>query len=112
MVHASDGTLVTAGKPAKAGEILTVYASGLGPTKPGVDPGQPFPSSPLQLVSSPVQVVVNGNAYDVLYAGGYPGAVDAYQVNFRMPDGANSGQATLQLASAWIAGPAVRIPVQ
>jgi len=112
VVHASDGTLVTASKPAKAGEVLTVYASGLGPTKPGVDPGQPFPSSPLQPVSSPVQVVVNGNAYDVLYAGGYPGTVDGYQVNFRMPDGATSGQAVLQLASAWIAGPAVKIPAQ
>jgi hypothetical protein len=64
-VHSSDGSLVTSAKPARAGEILTLFASGLGPTKPGVDPGQPFPSSPLQIVNSPVQVLVNGNSADV-----------------------------------------------
>jgi len=112
VVHASDNTPVTPGRPAKAGEILSLFASGLGPTKPGVDPGQPFPADPLQLVNSPVQVLVNGNAGEVLYAGGYPGAVDGYQVNFRLPDGTTPGQAALQLTSAWIAGPAVNIPVQ
>jgi uncharacterized protein (TIGR03437 family) len=57
-------------------------------------------------------VLVNGNAGDVLYAGGYSGAVDGYQVNFRVPDGIAQGQAFLQLISAWIAGPAVTIPIQ
>ena len=112
VIHASDGTLVSASRPAKAGEVLTLYASGLGPTKPSVDPGQPFTPDPRQLVNSPVQVLVNGNPADLLYAGGYPGAVDGYQVNFRVSDGTRSGQATLQLTSAWIAGLAVNIPVQ
>jgi len=112
VIHASDGSQVSAAKPAKAGEILTLFASGLGPTRPGVDPGQPFPASPLQVVNSPVEVLVNGNSADVLYAGGYPGAVDGYQVNFRIPDGAGQGQASIQLTSAWIAGPTANIPVQ
>ena len=103
---------MTAAKPARAGEILTLFASGLGPTRPGVDPGQPFPADPLQVVNSPIQVFVNGNPADVLYAGGYPGAVDGYQVNFRVPDGATPGQASLRLASAWITGPSVSIPVR
>lgn len=54
---------------------------------------------------------MNGNPYDVLYAGGYPGAVDGYQVNFTVPGGA-TGQVSLQLTSAWISGPAVKIPIQ
>jgi hypothetical protein len=112
VVHASDGSLVTPAKPARAGEILTLFASGLGPTKPGVDPGQPFPASPPQIVNSPVQVLVNGNPGDVLYAGTYPGAVDGYQVNFRVPDGTALGQASLQVAAAWITGSSVKIPVQ
>jgi hypothetical protein len=112
VVHASDSRLVTAGNPAKTGEIIALYASGLGPTRPGVDPGQPFTADPLQVVSSPVQVLVNGNPADVLYAGGYPGAVDGYQVNFRVPDGATQGQVSLQLTSAWIAGPPVSISVR
>jgi uncharacterized protein (TIGR03437 family) len=104
--------LVNAVKPAKAGEILTLFASGLGPTRPGVDPGQPFTADPLQVVNSPVQVFVNGNPADVLYAGGYPGALDGYQVNFRVPEGTTLGQVSVQLTSAWIAGPSVSIPVR
>jgi hypothetical protein len=112
VIHSNDGSLVTAAKPAKAGEVLTLFASGLGPTRPGVDPGQPFPLDPLQIVNSPIQVLVNGSAGDILYAGGYPGAVDGFQVNFRVPSGATPGQAALQLTSAWILGPAVNIAVQ
>jgi uncharacterized protein (TIGR03437 family) len=69
-------------------------------------------SVPLQVVNSPVQVLVNENPGDVLYAGGYPGAVDGYQVNFRVPDGVTPGEASIQLFSAWIGGPSVNIPVQ
>ena len=112
IVHAEDNTYVTAAKPAQAGEILTLYASGLGPTRPGVDPGQPFLSSPLQVVNSPIQVLVNGIPGDVLYAGGYPGAVDVYQVNFRVPAGVTHGVAAVQLTSAWMAGPAASLPLQ
>lgn len=112
IIHASDGTLVTTAKPAKPGEILSAFASGLGPTKPGVSPGQPFPTSTLQPVNSPVQVLVNGEPGDVSYAGGYPGAVDGYQVNFRVPDDAAPGMASIQLTSAWIGGQAVSMPVQ
>lgn len=112
VVHGSDFTLVTAGKPAKAGEILSLFATGLGPTRPGVEPGQTFTADRPQVVNSPVGVLVNGKPGEVLYAGGYPGTVDGYQVNLRVPDGTASGQASLQLTSAWIAGPEVRIAIQ
>ena len=112
IVHSSDFSPVTAANPAKAGEVLALFASGLGPTRPGVDPNQAFTANPLQVVTSPVQVLVNGIPGDVLYAGGYPGAVDGYQVNFRVPDGATPGQGSVQLTSAWIGGPSVSIAVR
>ncbi len=112
VVHASDFTLVTTAKPAKSGEILTLFASGLGPTRPGVDPGQPFTADPVQVVNSPLDVIVNGKPAEVLYAGGYPGVVDGYQVNFRVPEGTTAGMAAVQLTSAWITGPGVKIAVQ
>ena len=112
IVHASDFSPVTASKPAAAGEILSVFANGLGPTIPGVDPGQPFPASPLQAVSSPVGVTVNGKPAEVLAAVGFPGTVDGYQVNFRVPSDASKGSATIQLAAAWISGPSVSMPIQ
>jgi len=77
-----------------------------------LNPGQPFPSSPLALANSPVEVRVNGAAAKVLYAGGYPGAIDAYQVNFSLPTSLVSGTASLQLIAAWIPGAEVKLPVQ
>lgn len=112
IVHSSDFSLVTTAKPARSGEVLTLFASGLGPTRPGVEPGQPFPPAPLQECNSPIEVLLDGRPSEVLYAGGYPGAVDRYQVNFRVPDGLVPGPATLQLTSAWIAGGEVKLAIQ
>ena len=112
IVHAPDFSLVSSSKPARSGEILSLFVTGLGPTVPGVDPGQPFPAQPLQTANSPVDVTVNGVATEVLYAGGYPGSVDSYQINFRMPSGLPAGMATLQISAAWIAGPPVLLSVQ
>jgi len=78
VTHSGDFTPVTASKPAAAGEILSLFATGLGPTNPGVDPGQPFPSSPATAVNSPVDITVNGKPAEVLGAVGFPGAVDSY----------------------------------
>ena len=82
VTHSSDFSLVTAAKPAAAGEILSLFATDLGPTNVSLSPGQPFPSSPLAQVTSPIEVTVNGNSAEVLAAVGYPGSVDGYQVNF------------------------------
>jgi uncharacterized protein (TIGR03437 family) len=112
VTHSSDFSPVTASKPAAAGEILSLFASGLGPVNPGVDPGQPFPSSPLASVNSPIEVTVNGKPAEVLSAVGYPGVVDAYQVNFRVPPDTAKGSASIQLSAAWILGTAVAIAVQ
>lgn len=112
VAHSSDFAPVNAAKPARPGEILSLIATNLGPTRPGVDPGQPFPASPLQPANSPIDVTVNGVPAEVLYAGGYPEAVNLYQVNFRVPDETSVGMARIQLSAAWIAGPEVRIAVQ
>jgi uncharacterized protein (TIGR03437 family) len=75
VIHSSDFSLVSASKPAVAGETLSVFVTGLGPTRPGVDPGSPFPASPLAVVTSPVDVLVNGRSAEVTAAVGFPGAV-------------------------------------
>jgi len=112
VVHSVDFSLVTVSKPAAAGELLSIFATGLGPVNAAIDPGQPFPSDPVAFVNSPVDVMVNGTSAEVLAAVGYPGATDGYQVNFRMPSGVAKGTATLQLNVAWIAGNTVNIAVQ
>ena len=113
VLHA-DFTQVTEAKPARAGETLIAVATGLGPTRPGVDPGQPFPSSPevaLAVVNSPIGVMVNGRPAQVVNGVGWPGLVNTYRVDFLVPDGTASGAASVQLSAAWVAGPAVQVHV-
>jgi len=112
VTHSSDFSAVTASKPAAAGEILSLFATGLGPTVPRVDPGQPRPSSPVVTVNSPVEVTVNGKPAEVLAAVGYPGTADGYQVNVRVPSDAAKGSATVQVGAAFITGPSVSIVIQ
>lgn len=112
VTHSTDFALVNASKPAAANEILSIFMTGLGPTQPGVDPGKPFPATPTQLVNSPVEVLVNGKSAEVLGAVGFPGTVDGYQVNFRVPSGTTKGVASIQVSAAWIPGNLVTIPVQ
>jgi uncharacterized protein (TIGR03437 family) len=68
--------------PVRAGEILHVYAIGLGPVLPEVPAGQLAPSSePLARLAQPL---VCPDA-DVLYAGLAPGALErVYQVDIRL----------------------------
>ena len=111
-VFHADLSPVTAAHPARSGEILIVQASGLGPTRPGVDPGQPFPTDAILPVNSPLAVTVSGQDAEVVNAVGWPGLVDTYRVDFRVPAGLAAGTASVQLSAAWINGPAVRIAVQ
>ena len=112
VVHSADYSLVTSAKPAHAGEVLVLFANGLGPTNPAVDHGLVFPSGASLPVSSPVEVVVNGTPNPVQYAGSYPSSIDGYQVNFQLPSGTASGSASLSVMSGFIAGATVTIPIQ
>jgi uncharacterized protein (TIGR03437 family) len=112
VTHSSNFSLVNEDRPASAGEILSLFATGLGPTRTVLDPGQPFPSSPLAVVNSPIDVRVNGKSAEVLGAVGYPGTADSYQVNFRLPSDIAPGTVTIQISAAWIPGAPVKIPVK
>ncbi|MEK7406980.1 MAG: hypothetical protein AAB225_18050 [Acidobacteriota bacterium] len=113
--HASDLSPVTAEAPARAGEWLIMSAVGLGPTRPGIDLGRPFPPwvpGKEELVNSPVEVTVAGKPAEVRNAIGWPGHTNVYRVDFRVPEGTPAGTATLGLSVAWINGPEVKIPVR
>ena len=111
-VYHADFSPVTAAQPAKAGEVLIVKATGLGPTIPGIDPGQAFPLDASQEVNAPIEVSVNGKPAEVVNKIGWPGLVDTYRIDFRVPDGIAAGPAGVQLTAAWIAGSPVNMPIQ
>lgn len=87
-----DGSLITADQPAKAGEIVTVYATGLGDTVP------PVIYSNISMKAAQIKrlaefkVLLDGMELDsslILYAGIAPGFAGLYQVNLQIPHTVN-----------------------
>jgi uncharacterized protein (TIGR03437 family) len=79
--------LVDAANPAKAGDVVVVYCTGLGATNPAVRSGEAASTSPLAKVATPVTVTIGGQPATVQFAGLTPGLVGLYQVNVQIPAG-------------------------
>ena len=111
IAHSRDFTSAGASALAMPGEVVALAVTGLGPVRPGVGPGELFPSDPLADVNSPVQITVNGKSAEVLSAVGKPGTLDIYEVNFRLPLDTAIGAARLQVTAAWITSAPVILTV-
>jgi hypothetical protein len=109
-----DFSLVTSSRPARPGEVLILRAKGLGPTRPNLRPAGAvrFGANPYEEVNSPVEVTVNGAPAEVLSKIGWPGEIDTYRVDIRVPAGTAPGPASIQITAAWIPGSAVAVPVR
>jgi uncharacterized protein (TIGR03437 family) len=83
-----NGPLVTADSPAAPGEIVVLYATGLGETAPAAICGWlPELAAPLADLAD-FQVLLNGTAVDpqlILYAGQTPGFAALFQINLQLP---------------------------
>ncbi len=89
----AQGALIASSNPARRGDVVIVYATGLGATKPAVKTGEASPSSPPAQVTQAVTAYVGGVAATVEFAGLTPGLVGLYQVNVRIPENASPGEA-------------------
>jgi uncharacterized protein (TIGR03437 family) len=85
-----NGPLVTAAAPAQAGEVVVLYATGLGPTAPPAIANE-IPLSAASIADrGGFRLLLNGSDVDpslVLYAGVTPGFAGLFQINLRLPDG-------------------------
>ncbi len=123
IVTHADGSLVSASKPANAGETLTAWAVGLGQTNPAASTGQPVTGAAptTQTFSLDFNYTVNALAVkpytgepDVkppqpLYAGLAPGYLGLYQVNFVVPPAPPNGIPRCALPGT--IGPGANAPV-
>lgn len=83
-----DGSLVTKDAPAMAGDIIILYATGLGRVIPDwIDSEIAKSAAPLREMAS-FRVTLSGTIVEtggVLYAGVAPGFAGLYQINLRLP---------------------------
>lgn len=110
----ADGSVLTPASPAKPGDIVTLYATGLGEVTPPAVYGQlPAAAAPL-VAGANLSILLNGVAVKpdaISYAGLAPGFAGLYQINLKLPATTGSNpEIRLQLDGASsIAG--VHLPV-
>ncbi len=92
--------------PATPGEVISIFATGLGPTNPVIATGQKAPAGATPTVN-PVSVTVGGQAANVLFAGAEEGQIGLYQINVQLPSGGLYGPQPLQLTVTPAGGAAV-----
>jgi uncharacterized protein (TIGR03437 family) len=80
-------------RPARRGEIVAIYCTGLGNVSNAPDPGAPSPSNPLAHTLATPTVTVGGQPATVPFSGLAPGFVGLNQVNIQIPSSAPSGSA-------------------
>ena len=110
IVHA-DNTLVTASNPAKAGETIVIYASGLGATSPSFPTG----TAANQINTTALQVTasIGGQPAAVVYSGLTQSLVGLYQVNAIVPAGLTGSQPiTITVGAQYTSPGGVTIPLQ
>ncbi|SRR5579871_962751 len=100
-LHGADYSAVSATAPAKAGEVVLLYATGLGAVQTPLADGNA--SAGTDATVSPVTVMIGGQAATVQYAGMAPGFAGLYQVNVVIPSGVPSGDALVVVSVGGIA---------
>ena len=119
--HSADFSLVTRSNPAHPGEVIIVYATGLGKVSPAVASGT--------AASGPAAVAPNCGGFStsstppfgpILYAGLTPGFVGLYQMNIQLPQNLPAGIAQFSIVASvcnlipagYLQGNSVNLPVQ
>jgi uncharacterized protein (TIGR03437 family) len=84
----TDGSVLTPASPAKPGDIVLLYATGLGQVTPPAIYGQlPTAAAPL-VAGANLSILLDGVAVDsgaIQYAGVAPGFAGLYQINLKLP---------------------------
>ena len=103
VLHA-DFSAVTQSSPAKIGETVLLYLTGLGAVTPTVGDGAAAPPKPLSTVLENIGVDIadlkgNDPLATVSFSGLAPGFAGLYQLNFAIPAGLTTGPASLNVAT-------------
>ncbi len=92
----ADSSVLSAGNPAAPGEVIRLYATGLGAVAPPVANGE-APTGHSRTVGT-VTVTIGGRLAEVLFAGLAPQSVGLYQIHARVPDDLPRGNAVVVIS--------------
>jgi uncharacterized protein (TIGR03437 family) len=84
----ADGSLISPDDPARPGEVVVLFGTGLGRTVPATSSGRVAVAAASSVYESEVAILLNGvpsPPANLYYAGLTPGCAGLYQVNVRLP---------------------------
>jgi uncharacterized protein (TIGR03437 family) len=103
ILHAADFSLVTSSSPARPGESLLIYCTGLGPLQIPATSGSSAPSvPPLAQTTVLPTVTIAGLPATVTYSGLAPGLVGLYQVTVQAPAALPTGNQPVQITTGGV----------
>jgi len=102
-------SVVSETNAAQAGDSIALYLAGLGTVSPGIADGSAGPSNPVSnTLGTPLVFFddVDGNSAQatVAFSGLAPGFAGLYQINFTVPSGLASGDASVEILGTDAAG--------
>jgi uncharacterized protein (TIGR03437 family) len=107
----ADSSLLTSTNPATRGNVVVLYATGLGRVAPAAITG--VGATAAATCVNPVTVTIAGRTVTPDYAGLTPGYAGLYQINVRIPaDLAATGNVALKVTAAGVDSNSVTIAVQ
>ncbi len=84
---------VAGARPAKRGEYVSIYCTGLGPVTNAPRDGSLAPMNPLATTTQSPVVTIGGVAVPAVFSGLTPMQVGLYQVNVQVPQSSSAGDA-------------------
>jgi uncharacterized protein (TIGR03437 family) len=118
LVMALDGSgnVISSTNPASVGQLLHIYANGMGPVSNQPADGQPTPV-PTATVPQPITtltptVYIGGQLANVEFSGLAIGTVGLYELLVQVPTGVSSGLQPAVVTINNVASPSVNIPIK
>jgi uncharacterized protein (TIGR03437 family) len=93
----SDYTPVTSSSPAKVGETISVFVTGLGAVFPAIQDGAAGPNPP-STATNTITAYVDTVKATVTFAGLAPQLAGLYQVNLTIPSGVTAGDVAIDIS--------------
>jgi uncharacterized protein (TIGR03437 family) len=113
IVIANTATLADGARPARRGEVVSIFCTGLGPVTNRPATGVAALGEVLSRTQTLPDVTVGGLPAEVSFSGLAPGFVGLYQVNVKIPDNAPAGAAVpVELTILGVKSNSVTIAVQ
>jgi uncharacterized protein (TIGR03437 family) len=106
------GNLIGPNNPAARGQVITLYANGLGPVANQPASGDPVGASPLPRTTNAATVSIGGQNVTPLYTGLVPTLPGLYQIDVSVPTGISTGSQSITLSINGQSTPMLTLPVQ